>query len=76
MRIIKIENLEHKPKRFYCKNCTALFEAEPDEYILMQDYYFRDKKERFRCYCPNCGSAVYRLTYNVSDDLLKYISMN
>ena len=60
MKIIKVGHIDKKTKRFTCKECGCVFEANKDE------YRFADQMEALHdgieavCDCPHCKSKVYR----------------
>jgi Zn finger protein HypA/HybF involved in hydrogenase expression len=57
MKIIKegktkeeLEKILKNTKRFECKTCGCIFEANDDEYEYEDDYIY----SRHYCKCPNC----------------------
>lgn len=57
MKIIKEGDLKKlkKIKRFECKECGCIFEAEKDEYKRGSQY----NEEYYYCACPYCNQRVY-----------------
>ena len=57
MKIIKEGNLDKlkKIKRFECKECGCIFEAEKDEYKWDSQY----NETYYYCACPCCNQIVY-----------------
>ena len=57
MKIIKEGNLDKlkKIKRFECKECGCIFEAEKDEYKWDSQY----NETYYYCKCPCCYQTVY-----------------
>lgn len=41
-------------KRFECKTCGCVFEADEDEYEFEEDYIYSS----YYCKCPNCGQRA------------------
>ena len=64
MKIIKqgmskaeIEMIKNIVKRFKCRTCGCIFEADKSEYESTQEYTYMT----YYCKCPNCGDkALYR----------------
>lgn len=55
MKIIKQGNYDpNRTKRFECKNCGCIFEADKSEY---KDY-FQYNQTDYYCECPTCGISV------------------
>lgn len=53
MKVIKQGNYDLKQtKRFHCKNCGCIFEADKSEY---KDYVQYNQTE-YLCECPTCHS--------------------
>lgn len=48
-------NKINRIKRFNCKNCGCLFEANKDEYRVGSQY----NEEYYYCKCPFCHEFVY-----------------
>lgn len=44
--------VENEPKYFYCQECGCLFEADKDDYELVED---ADKRCFVVASCPDCG---------------------
>ena len=64
MKIIKegkskeeLEAILKATKRFECKTCGCVFEADNDEYNYMDDYIY----SRYYCECPNCATRAYEV---------------
>ena len=57
MKIIKQgdANKLKRIKRFECKECKCIFEAEKNEYQTGSQY----NEIYYYCKCPCCGSIVY-----------------
>ena len=57
MKIIKEGNLDKlmRVKRFKCKECGCIFEAEKDEYKRGRQY----NGTYYYCACPCCNQTVY-----------------
>ena len=57
MKIIKEGDLKKlkKIKRFECKECGCIFEAEKDEYKWDSQY----NVTYYYCTCPCCNQTVY-----------------
>lgn len=57
MKIIKEGDLKKlkKIKRFECKECGCIFEAEKDEYKWGSQY----NEAYYYCACPYCNQTVY-----------------
>ena len=57
MKIIKEGDLKKlkKIKRFECKECGCIFEAEKDEYKWGNQY----NETYYYCACPCCNQTVY-----------------
>lgn len=57
MKIIKEGNLNKlkKNKRFECKECGCIFEAEKNEYKEGSQYNY----SYYYCICPYCHQKVY-----------------
>ena len=49
--------VEDEPKYFYCRECGCLFEADKDDYELVED---ADKRFFVVTSCPDCGQEVTR----------------
>lgn len=58
MKILKQGNLEllKETKRFVCKYCHCVFEADKSEYKSGQHY----NDLYYTCTCPACGKTVYQ----------------
>lgn len=58
MRIIRKGSLElpKKIKRFHCKECGCIFEAEKSEYQFGIQY----NETYYYCQCPTCGKITYK----------------
>ena len=52
----KIE-ISNEPKYFYCRNCGCLFEADKDDYKLVEG---ADEGIFAETSCPDCGQEVYK----------------
>lgn len=57
MKIIKegiskeeVERKKRETKRFECKTCYCIFEADKGEYEYEDNYIYGE----YRCKCPNC----------------------
>lgn len=58
MKIIKCGHIDKKTKKFTCKECGCVFEANKGEYRLAdQMEYMHDGIEAV-CICPHCKSKV------------------
>ncbi len=42
-------------KRFNCRKCGCIFDAEKEEYKVSSQY----NEEYYSCICPTCGNNVY-----------------
>lgn len=49
--------VEDEPKLFYCRFCGCLFEADKDDYKLVED---ADKRRFVVTSCLDCGHEVYK----------------
>lgn len=65
MKIIKegktkeeLEKMLKNTKRFECKTCGCIFEADDDEYEYEEDYIYCT----YYCTCPNCERTAEVLT--------------
>ena len=65
MKIIKeglpkeeLEKVIKKTKRFMCKTCWCVFEADKSEYHTEVDYQIYTN---YYCECPNCGKTAYEV---------------
>jgi Zn finger protein HypA/HybF involved in hydrogenase expression len=61
MKIIKqgktkeeLKAIFNETKRFECRTCGCVFEANKDEYEYEDDYIY----SAHYCKCPNCGQRV------------------
>jgi len=45
-------------KRFVCKECGCVFEADNTEFKA--EYAYGQYLEGYSCDCPNCGKSVFR----------------
>lgn len=64
MKIIKqgmskaeIEKIKNIVKRFKCRTCECIFEADKTEYESEEEYTYM----RYYCKCPNCGDNAFEL---------------
>jgi Zn finger protein HypA/HybF involved in hydrogenase expression len=64
MKIIKegktkeeLEKILKNTKRFKCKTCGCIFEANDNEYIYEEDYIYAT----CYCKCPNCGQNAFEV---------------
>lgn len=64
MKIIKegktkeeLEKILKHTKRFECKTCGCIFEANKDEYKHEVDWVYSN----YYCKCPNCGQNAYEV---------------
>lgn len=64
MKIIKegktkeeLERILKNTKRFECKTCGCIFEADDDEYKWDTDYIY----STLYCKCPNCGQNAFEV---------------
>lgn len=62
MKIIKpgkskeeLKTILNKTKRFECKTCGCIFEADNGEYIEEEGFY----SYSYYCECPNCGKNAF-----------------
>lgn len=55
MRIINHGNVPRKVRRFICRNCGCIFEAEKGEYLVR----FDRNEEYYEANCPDCHNAVH-----------------
>ena len=57
MTIIREGNLDllKEVKRFYCRRCQCVFDAEKTEYTTENQY----NETYYKCTCPTCGNTVY-----------------
>lgn len=49
--------VEDEPKLFYCRSCGCLFEADKDDYKLVEG---ADEGIFAATSCPDCGHEVYK----------------
>lgn len=49
--------VEDEPKLFYCRFCGCLFEADDDDYKLVEG---ADEGIFAATSCPDCGHEVYK----------------
>lgn len=49
--------VENEPRYFYCRDCDCFFEADRDDYKLVED---TDKGRFVVTSCPDCGHEVYK----------------
>lgn len=54
----KIEKIKNIVKRFKCRTCECIFEADKDEYSIRQCDY---NETEYYCICPNCGDNAFEL---------------
>lgn len=64
MKIIKqgkskeeLKTILNKTKRFECKTCGCIFEADKGEYKFEEDYIC----STYYCKCPNCGGNAFEV---------------
>lgn len=64
MKIIKqgmskaeIEKVKNAVKRFECRTCKCVFEADKTEYESEEGYMYMT----YYCKCPNCGDNAFEL---------------
>ena len=57
MKILKPGDLSliKRTKRFECRNCGCIFQADKDEYKINHQY----NEEYAYCQCPFCHKTVY-----------------
>lgn len=64
MKIIKsgTEDLYKKTKKFRCKNCTCVFEADESEYETDDWYNLNEfvNETYFSAECPWCGNTIMK----------------
>lgn len=53
----KLEVLLNKTKRFECKTCGCVFEADNVEYQYLYDYIYSE----YYAKCPNCAIRAYEV---------------
>lgn len=64
MKIIKegktkeeLEKILKNTKRFECKTCGCIFEADDGEYELEEDWIYTT----YHCRCPNCERRAFEV---------------
>lgn len=64
MKIIKkgktkeeLKAILNKTKRFECKTCGCVFEANEDEYEVEEEWIY----STYYCFCPNCGKESFEV---------------
>lgn len=64
MKIIKqgkskeeLKAILNKTKRFECKTCGCIFEANEGEYKFEEDYIY----STYYCKCPNCDGTAFEV---------------
>ena len=64
MKIIKqgkskeeLKAIFNKIKRFECKTCGCIFEADEDEYECEEEYTY----STYYCKCPNCTKEAFEV---------------
>ena len=77
MKIIKqgkpkeeVDRLINATKRFECKRCDCIFEADKDEYKSCE---FEYNRINYYCICPNCGIQAYEVTMRKSQSQLEFL---
>ena len=60
MKIIKDGNIDRETKRFTCKKCGCVFEADKDEYRLVTSTAHQYDGIEAVCDCPCCDANVYK----------------
>jgi len=48
-------NRLNKVKRFSCRECGCVFDADKTEYTAESQY----NETYYKCTCPTCGNTVY-----------------
>ena len=60
MRIIKEGKVDSEPKRFECKACGCIFEADKGEYRKSSNMEVMvGVLPAYKCACPTCRKLVY-----------------
>lgn len=53
----ELKSILNKTKRFECKTCGCIFEADEGEYIEEDDFYTCV----YYCKCPNCEQNAFEV---------------
>lgn len=53
----ELKAILNRTKRFKCKTCGCVFEADEGEYEFEEDYIY----STFYCKCPNCGNHSFEV---------------
>ena len=67
MKIIKVGTIENETKRFECKNCGCIFEADKGEYFMSSQMQILQGMNVYQCQCPTCNRMTDNEVTNESD---------
>jgi hypothetical protein len=65
----EVERIAKATKRFTCKRCGCIFEADKDEYSIRQCGY---NETEYYCICPNCEIRADESDYVVDTPTHSY----
>ena len=55
--IIEHGRIEELTRRFYCRNCSCVFDATPDDYESRFNH--RDQEQVYTSRCPECSRLAH-----------------
>lgn len=59
MKIIERGKIPKNTKRFYCKNCGTVFDADKGEYVSADQMEYMHDGILYKCICPVCKKWAY-----------------
>lgn len=59
MKVIRMGEKHLPIKRFTCRSCGCVFEAEEGEYKVASNIEWAKYGFNAKCECPYCGEMVY-----------------